>query len=87
VAGVATATQSVCKNETGTTASFVADPSLSSLPSSASTTSSASSGTSTSSPTSSAKPSSANAVYGYSGLGMLAWVMVVGSATFLACLL
>ncbi|KAE9370483.1 hypothetical protein N431DRAFT_426845 [Stipitochalara longipes BDJ] len=76
------ATQSVCKNETGTTASFVADPVLSSLPSTASATSST--GTSTSTPTSTSKPSSANTAYGYNELGMLAWVTVVGSATFLA---
>ncbi|KAH8790262.1 hypothetical protein BGZ57DRAFT_754022 [Hyaloscypha finlandica] len=78
------ATQASCKNETSTTASFVADAALSSLPSTASATSS---GTATSSPTSSTKPSAANSNYGYGGLGMLAWVMVVGSASFLACLL
>ncbi|KAN0106375.1 hypothetical protein V8E51_009251 [Hyaloscypha variabilis] len=77
--------QSVCKNETGTTATFVADPVLSSLPASAAATSST--GTSTGTATSTSKPSSANTAYGYSGFGMLAWVAVVGSATFLACLL
>jgi hypothetical protein len=80
------ATQASCKNESSTTASFVADAALSSLPSTA-TASATSSGTATSSPTSSTKPSAANSNYGYSGLGMLAWVMVVGSASFLACLL
>lgn len=82
------ATQSTCKNVTGTVASFTADPALSSLPATATSSgSSTGTATTTSSSTTTAKPSSANTVCSYSRLGMFAWVVAVGSVTFMAFLL
>ncbi|KAI6710509.1 hypothetical protein JHW43_006950 [Diplocarpon mali] len=83
VQGAATATPSACSNATGVTATYVADTVLSSLPASSTPTTSA---------TNAAKSSSASnpnvlPTYQYSGLAALVWVGVVGSATFLACLL
>ncbi len=93
VAGAATATPSACSNATGVTASYVADTVLSSLPASSTPTgdstateSASGTGTSAASSSSAANPN-AMASYSYSGLASLVWVGVVGSATFLACLL
>ncbi|PBP17212.1 GPI anchored cell wall protein [Diplocarpon rosae] len=89
VAGAATATPSACSNATGVTATYVADTVLSSLPASSTPTADSTTTTSATSATKSSSASSVNALATYLSPGFAAflWVGVVGSATFLTCLL
>ncbi|KAH7342818.1 hypothetical protein BKA65DRAFT_504881 [Rhexocercosporidium sp. MPI-PUGE-AT-0058] len=94
VAGTAPAVPSACSNSTGVSGSYIADAALSSLPASSTPTGDSPSAdpaaTTTGKPaatSSSAANANGLAAYSYSGLGSLVWVGVVGSATFLACLL
>ncbi|CZT40706.1 uncharacterized protein RSE6_00352 [Rhynchosporium secalis] len=101
VAGASSSVPHECKNTTGVVATYTDDPELNALPKSypvppqtQADTAGPTSASTTSSPTHSAaatKSSAANAnglvAFSYTGLGSLAWVGVVGTATFLACLL
>ncbi|KAH7419196.1 hypothetical protein BKA64DRAFT_650298 [Cadophora sp. MPI-SDFR-AT-0126] len=94
VAGAATSVPSACTNSSGVGGSYTSDSVLTSLLTTNTSTDNTTSSTqpSSTSATSAATSSSAanmNALvgYSYSGLGSLAWIGVVGSATFLACLL
>ncbi|KAG4422989.1 hypothetical protein IFR04_003901 [Cadophora malorum] len=94
VAGAATSVPSACTNSSGVAGSYTDDSTLTALLTTTTSTDNTTSTdpSATSSGTSAATSSSAanaNALvgYSYSGLGSLAWIGVVGSATFLACLL
>ncbi|KAG4441254.1 hypothetical protein IFR05_003245 [Cadophora sp. M221] len=94
VAGASPAVPSTCSNSTGVSGSYIADAALSSLPAastptgdSASTSPAATTTGTTAATSSSAASANGLAAYSYAGLGSLIWVGVVGSATFLACLL
>ncbi|KAK0125325.1 hypothetical protein ONS96_009176 [Cadophora gregata f. sp. sojae] len=93
VAGAATGVPSTCSNSSGATGSYTSDPVLAALLTTSTTTdnttSTEPSSTSGTSAATSSSAANANALLGssYSGLGSLIWVGVIGSATFLACLL
>ncbi|KAI9051443.1 hypothetical protein LZ554_004489 [Drepanopeziza brunnea f. sp. 'monogermtubi'] len=89
VAGSAPSVPSSCKNGTGVTATYKDDSVLSSLPASPTATSDGDSTTPASGAASSSSAASPGAMngYSYSGVASLAWVGVVGTATFLACFL
>jgi hypothetical protein len=91
VSGTSTSLPTACVNVTGLSATFTADPVLSSLPASytsSATSATAATSTSSTSASTSAK-SSAHTIQSpsYSALGPLVWVMMVGATTFFAYLL
>ncbi|KAL2075688.1 hypothetical protein VTL71DRAFT_631 [Oculimacula yallundae] len=88
VAGASTTVQSACTNSSGVAGSYIEDSTLAALPKSYPSTTSPDATTS-SSPAKSSSAANGNSLapFSYTGLGSLAWIGVVGSATFLACLL